>query len=333
MQAVLGAYGEALLRVDNRQSQLLALVSPRSAVQPCLDQQTWGALTALERSRILVKWPADEVTRGIVRSFLIPTDDGNRPLLETFEELVIAARLFSDGTSPVLVATVSERISAAGLGQFLDIADQAPTIPIILLVDQSIFNSLQSAAEKGDRAAAFIRDGAIAIERFSTPTTTRNTLGALPTNVADGVLALENEGVNEHVVDAFIAASTIDPVVEPNTFDSLAEEFLSMLLEGDPRTAGLFKSQGQPGFLMNNNQPATVDFLCPSLGIAVEVDGPHHFQQDQFRRDRRKDRELQKAGYLILRFLAEDVTARFEEVRTQIQAAVAWRLSFTDREP
>jgi hypothetical protein len=197
----------------------------------------------------------------------------------------------------------------------LEIADQAPAVPIAFLANGSTFNAIQEAANQGDRAAAFIRDGSVVMNDFPRhKETITPKLRSLPTPLVDRLHDLAAEGVDEHVLDAFISASMIDREAEPNTFDSCAEAFLSMFLEGDPRTAGLFTSQGQFGFLMNNNQPATVDFLCSSLRIAVEVDGPHHLKSDQFRRDRRKDRELQKAGYLILRFLAEDITLCFEEV-------------------
>ena len=46
---------------------------------------------------------------------------------------------------------------------------------------------------------------------------------------------------------------------------------------------------------------------------------------EAFRRDRRKDLELQKQGYLVVRVLAEDVVERLEEVMDTILAAVAFR--------
>ena len=51
-----------------------------------------------------------------------------------------------------------------------------------------------------------------------------------------------------------------------------------------------------------------IDFLNEALRIAVELDGSQHFSDaEAYRRDRRKDRLLQQNGYLVLRFLAEDV--------------------------
>ena len=51
-----------------------------------------------------------------------------------------------------------------------------------------------------------------------------------------------------------------------------------------------------------------VDLLCAPSGLAIELDGSQHLgNPDAYRRDRRKDALLQEQGYLVLRFLAEDV--------------------------
>lgn len=63
------------------------------------------------------------------------------------------------------------------------------------------------------------------------------------------------------------------------------------------------------------NRPLEIDLACPSLRLAVEVDGYFHFRDaDAYRRDRRKDIELQRQGYFVVRVLAEDVMARLEAV-------------------
>ena len=69
-----------------------------------------------------------------------------------------------------------------------------------------------------------------------------------------------------------------------------------------------------------------VDLAAPGLALAVEIDGYYHFQNaDAYRRDRRKDFELQKQGFLVVRVLADDVVRRLEDVLDQILAAVASR--------
>jgi len=57
--------------------------------------------------------------------------------------------------------------------------------------------------------------------------------------------------------------------------------------------------------------------------IAIEIDGAFHFETDEnYRRDRRKDFLLQRHGYLVIRFLAEDVTRRIGDVLETVFAAL-----------
>ncbi len=114
---------------------------------------------------------------------------------------------------------------------------------------------------------------------------------------------------------------------ERDPWKSAQEWFLFQLLEHTTDLAGRFQLNGQPGFLFGNQQ-AEIDLLCPSLKIAVEIDGYYHFTDpDRYRRDRRKDVELQRHDFLVLRFLAEDVVPRMVTVLDSIRAAVRFRES------
>ena len=109
-----------------------------------------------------------------------------------------------------------------------------------------------------------------------------------------------------------------------NLARSAAEQFLHDLLGDLPETAGLFELNVKLGFSFGV-KPAEVDLLAAGLQLALEIDGYHHFRDlDNYRRDRRKDALLQKHGYLVLRFLAEDVVARLDEILGEIRAAVAF---------
>ena len=58
-----------------------------------------------------------------------------------------------------------------------------------------------------------------------------------------------------------------------------------------------------------------VDLLCADARVAVELDGAQHLADPvAYRRDRRKDQLLQENGYLVLRFLAEDVGKELDMV-------------------
>ncbi len=105
-----------------------------------------------------------------------------------------------------------------------------------------------------------------------------------------------------------------------------AERFLFERLESFPETAGLFELNGALDFRFGPTRWIEVDLVARSLKLAVEVDGYHHFlDPEAYRRDRRKDLELRKHGYLVVRVLADDVVERFEDVRNTILAAVAFR--------
>ncbi len=67
-----------------------------------------------------------------------------------------------------------------------------------------------------------------------------------------------------------------------------------------------------------------VDLLCADARLAVELDGGQHFvDPEAYRRDRRKDVLLQENGYFVLRFLAEDVGKRLDEVLNAILRALS----------
>lgn len=106
---------------------------------------------------------------------------------------------------------------------------------------------------------------------------------------------------------------------------SAAERFLFDLLGDLPETAGLFELNVRLGFCFGP-MPAEVDLLAAGLRLAVEIDGFHHFRDPgRYRRDRRKDALLQRQGFLVLRFLAEDVVVRLEEILEEVRTAVAFR--------
>jgi very-short-patch-repair endonuclease len=66
-----------------------------------------------------------------------------------------------------------------------------------------------------------------------------------------------------------------------------------------------------------------VDLLCADCRVAVELDGAQHLADPiAYRRDRRKDLLLQENGYLVLRFLAEDVGTDLDLVLDAILRSV-----------
>jgi len=55
------------------------------------------------------------------------------------------------------------------------------------------------------------------------------------------------------------------------------------------------------------------------MALVIELDGAQHLADpDAYRRDRHKDALLQRHGYFVLRFLAEDVGKRLDSVLDSI---------------
>jgi len=62
-----------------------------------------------------------------------------------------------------------------------------------------------------------------------------------------------------------------------------------------------------------------ISLLCMDAHLAIELDGAQHLgNAEAYRRDRRKDALLQENGYTVLRFLAEDVGKRLDDVLDSI---------------
>lgn len=103
---------------------------------------------------------------------------------------------------------------------------------------------------------------------------------------------------------------------------SSAERELYHHLERRTKTRGLFSLNGCIA-ARSEGADVEIDFLCDRLKLAVEVDGYHHFRDaTAYRRDRRKDAELQLRGYVVVRVLAEDVSEQLEHVLETIDKVV-----------
>ena len=53
--------------------------------------------------------------------------------------------------------------------------------------------------------------------------------------------------------------------------------------------------------------PYVVDFFCPALHLAIELDGDSHFVDGAARSDERRRRYIESYGIRIVRFLNTDV--------------------------
>jgi hypothetical protein len=201
-------------------------------------------------------------------------------------------------------------------------AVHVPRVPAAITVErQDLECYLRTARES--HATALVREGLVTINSL-TEDEVRDRLRT--PELSGPIRRLAADGASAELVEDFRRAAAA--AAEPSAGDgarSEAERFLYARLESLAATVGLFVMNAEMDFSFGRGK-AELDFVARSLKIAIEVDGWFHFQDPEaYRRDRRKDWELQRRGYLVLRFLAEDIVPRLEDVLDAILTAVAWR--------
>ena len=132
-------------------------------------------------------------------------------------------------------------------------------------------------------------------------------------------------------VDSPLASLFVDVAVKPppndegaNRARSASEAFLYRRLETLAATNGKFRLNAELPIPFDGWGRMEVDLLCAPSRIAIELDGGQHLgDTDAYRRDRRKDALLQENGYLVLRFLTEDVGKHLDQVLDGIFRALS----------
>jgi very-short-patch-repair endonuclease len=273
--------------------------------------------------RHLIEYAATGIEPGSSR--LAPNLDlllegHGRPWIRVFSAV---GELIDLDCLPVLVMSLAkpsvcelERIARL----LAELAVAQPRSGLVLLVQQDPFDSFVRLAP-ASRAKALLLESIVNLggEDLSV------TAGSDSTSVESG------ESTRDDSVANALESAISDLQLTESAFDnddarSAAERFLFERLESVAETAGLFKLNVKLDFDFGSNRWMEVDLATSTLKLAIEVDGYHHFMgPEAFRRDRRKDLELQKHGYLVVRVLAEDVVERLEEVMDTILATVAFR--------
>jgi hypothetical protein len=206
------------------------------------------------------------------------------------------------------------------------LASEVAPLPVALAVQPTVLAQyLHSAPES--KAQALVREGIVPLSSLTAGMVVQRLQDLrLPGGDLTGpVRRLAADGASEELVRAFgEAVQRLREPPGPEAEDrarSAAERFLYERLESLPETAGQFELNAPLAFQFGTRD-AEVDLLARASGLAIEIDGYYHFRDaEAYRRDRRKDWELQRRGYLVVRFLAEDVTARLEEVLDTILTA------------
>jgi len=146
-------------------------------------------------------------------------------------------------------------------------------------------------------------------------------------NYAASVRRLIRDGVETPLATLFLHVSR--PLAADaegaNRARSTSEAFLYRRLETLPQTAGKFRLNGVLPIPFDGRGRMEVDLLAAEMRLAIELDGAQHLEPEAYRRDRRKDLLLQENGYLVLRFLAEDIGTHLDEVLDAILRALTNR--------
>ncbi|HUE85808.1 MAG TPA: DEAD/DEAH box helicase family protein [Vicinamibacterales bacterium] len=144
------------------------------------------------------------------------------------------------------------------------------------------------------------------------------------------VRRLVRDGVDTPLASLFVhVARTVTPDTDgADRARSATEAFLFRRLETLTETKGRFRLNVALPIAFDGVGTLEVDLLCADDRVAVELDGGQHLADPvAYRRDRRKDQLLQENGYLVLRFLAEDVGRELDLVLDAILRALSHRES------
>ena len=74
-------------------------------------------------------------------------------------------------------------------------------------------------------------------------------------------------------------------------------------------------------------EPYIVDFYCARALLVVELDGSHHYDPEEMKKDEIRTRYLESRGLKVLRFSNADVNAFFDRVCEVIDSCVKERYS------
>jgi very-short-patch-repair endonuclease len=306
LPAAMAAVGCAVCADKRAKDVALRLVAPSRST---MDTLCWEELPIAQQLSILAEACPLGDEREILEHLLSQSPQG--PQFWTPGRLVALIEVVSEARLPLLFGWL-EPFDPASLGWVAELAQLAPALPLLIAAPTAGKKHLDITAHEGDRSCVLLHEGLMFVAKDIAPP---NTIESIAAEQPDA-MELHAEALAE------IKSGRTKPM---GRYGSTAEAFLAMMLEAHPLTVGLFESQGEVGFAMRGGQAARVDFLAASLRIAIEVDGPHHLEPIQYRRDRHKDLELQSRGFFVLRFLAEDVAADFERVRSTINRLVLVR--------
>jgi hypothetical protein len=301
---------------------------------------SWGALPMSPAKadtasvcRALLKGTAGGVTPDCVAQRVLEGIwDGRLP--PAAEALGCLAEVAGGSALPALLFMPCDRVGQdwlAGIAQLLtELLSGFPALAAAVAVDSAIADSVLTAGPQ-THALAVLREGVVPVDSLDEKTLADRLRAAGVTGEAtSAVRRLAEDGASEELVAALVEAARLggkaDSPEEEDDARSAAERFLFERLETLAATAGLFALNQSLDF-HHGPALAEVDLLARSLRLVIELDGSYYHLGNPvaYRRDRRKDWELQRRDYFVLRFLSEDVVPQLEEVLDTILSAVELR--------
>ncbi|MCX6731610.1 MAG: endonuclease domain-containing protein [Candidatus Parcubacteria bacterium] len=60
--------------------------------------------------------------------------------------------------------------------------------------------------------------------------------------------------------------------------------------------------------------PFVVDFYCPKLKLAIEIDGSSHFQSDELEYDKERQDYIEDKNIKFLRFINDDIYKKLDKI-------------------
>ncbi len=140
---------------------------------------------------------------------------------------------------------------------------------------------------------------------------------AWKSDFAASIKRLISDGVDMPLANLFVQVATVIHADAEGVqrARSATEAFLYHRLETLPETVGRFQLNSLLSIPFDVSSQMEVDLFCADARLAIELDGAQHLADaNAYRRDRRKDALLQQNGYMVLRFLTEDVDKHLDDV-------------------
>lgn len=84
----------------------------------------------------------------------------------------------------------------------------------------------------------------------------------------------------------------------------------------------LLRARKMLGYSFNRQRPVLnyiADFMCKDLKLIIEIDGYSHWDEQQYERDQKRQRNLEAEGYTVLRFTEKQVMHDLRNVHSAIE--------------